>query len=181
MGCVGAWAGGRKCCPQLCSLALPSNLCFLGSLQPLGVLPPPLLPYFSTKSRGYHGGQMSGRRGFLLMINACSLSPSPRCSWSPSLLGWGEHGPASSRGSALDLSNWVRQRGQRLRRGSQAAETRSSRTELDLLGEADLAPVREEKTRPAFREGVMLRMPSAMWGRCQSVWHKSGGTRGRGP
>lgn len=124
---------------------------------------------------------MWGRRGFLLMINACSLSPSPRCSWSPSLLWWGEHGPASSRGSALDLSNWVRQRGQRLRRGSQAVETRSSRTELDLLGEADLAPVREEKTRPAFREGVMLRMPSTMWGRRQSGWHKSGGTRGRGP
>lgn len=81
------------------------------------------------------------------MIGACSLSPLPRCSWSPSLLGWGEHGLASSRGSALDLSNWARQRGQRLRRGSQAAETRSSRTELDLLGDADLAPVRgEDKT-----------------------------------
>lgn len=115
------------------------------------------------------------------MIGACSLSPLPRCSWSPSLLGWGEHGLASSRGSALDLSNWARQRGQRLRRGSQAAETRSSRTELDLLGDADLAPVREEKTRPAFRGRLVLRMPSTMWGRHQSGWHKSWGTQGRGP
>ena len=65
--------------------AVPSSApCPTWQSLPLGFPPAPgglphspLLPYFAPKSRWYHGGQMCGRRGFLLMIGACSLSHHP--------------------------------------------------------------------------------------------------------
>lgn len=42
-------------------------------------------------------------------------------------------------------------------------------TELDLQGEADLAQVGEEKTKPTLRGGRMLKEPCAVWD-----WHQSG-------
>ena len=180
---MGAWARGRERCPQLRPLPYLAISTTWVPSSPWGSTP------LATAALLCPQIQVVPRRPDVrekrVSSNDWCLFPetSPRCSWSPSLLGWGEHGLASSRGSALDLSNWARQRGQRLRRGSQAAESRSSRTELGLLGDAGPALVREEQTgllsgasdaQDALRD--VGQAPGSQAGR-----HQSGGAQGRGP
>lgn len=172
MGCLRPRGAGGPNPPALPPRPLPSNHDHLGTYHLLGTLPhPPLPPHFAPEPRRYRGGQTWERGGSLLVIGACSLSPSPQASFESLSAGWGKHGLASSRGSALGLSRWARQQGQRLRRGSQwkAVETRlSGRDRVGSPAGGSPCTAETGRDQTCFQGRRDAQGARAVWDRCQS-------------